>query len=214
MTNATYVTGRKRYGRPQAVLFADNAGTLDSGIYVPNGYEVGALVPEGTDESLIDQFMILSDHNRGQLDLSKNRIETRKRMISGRMRSYHVADKLELSLSWTDLPSRAFSQRPDFDEEGATDLKPTKYNNPNMYTVDGGAGGIDLLNWYETHEGSFWVYLAYDKRNAYGDDDAAYGHLAQYNQIVEMQFADFSYNVKQRGSNMDFWDINLRLEEV
>lgn len=223
MSSAAYITGRKKYNRPQAVLFADNPGRLDSGLYVPNGYEFGATVPEGTDESLIDQFIVLSDHNRGDLDFSKNRIETKKRMINGRLRSYHVADKFELSLSWSDLPSRAFKQRPDFNTDGVTDLsneapsrntEGTIYTPQNAYTVDGGAGGVELLEWYENHEGSFWVYLSYDKYNNFGNDDAAYGHLAQYNQIIEMQFADFSYNVKSRGNNIDLWDISLRLEEV
>ena len=41
-------TTQKRYQRPQAVLWSNNAGTLVNGLYVPNGYEVGEDVPEET----------------------------------------------------------------------------------------------------------------------------------------------------------------------
>ena len=42
MTTSAYMSGRKRYQRPQAALWSNNAGTLTGGLYVPNGYEVGA----------------------------------------------------------------------------------------------------------------------------------------------------------------------------
>jgi hypothetical protein len=44
MATAAYMTGRKRYQRPEAILWSNNSGTLTSGLYVPNGYEVGAVV--------------------------------------------------------------------------------------------------------------------------------------------------------------------------
>ncbi len=114
MATAAYLTGRRKYQRPQAILWSDNAGTLTSGVYVPNGYEVGADVPEGTDPSLIDQFLILSDHNRGEIGFTPQRIEQRQRTINGRMRSYHIADKLSMSVSWNMLPSRGYSRLPNF----------------------------------------------------------------------------------------------------
>ena len=107
MATATYMTGRKKWTRPQAILWSDNIGTLTDGLYVPNGYEIGATVPENTDESLIDQFLILSDHNRGPMDFKPVRIEQRQRTVNGRMRSYHIADKKTFTVSWTDLPSRS-----------------------------------------------------------------------------------------------------------
>ena len=110
MATAAYLTGRKRFQRPQAILWSENAGTLVDGLYVPNGYEVGADVPEETDPSLIDQFLILSDHNRGEISFQPQRIEQRQRTINGRMRSYHIADKLSISWTWSNLPSRAFFQ--------------------------------------------------------------------------------------------------------
>jgi hypothetical protein len=215
MATAAYMTGRKRYQRPEAVLWSNNSGTLTSGVYVPNGFEVGAVVPGGTDEDLIDQFLILSDNNRGEINFNQQRIEKRQRTINGRMRSYHIADKLSISMSWNMLPSRAYFEVADFDSTGISPYK----NTLGEFTTDGGAGGVAILDWYQSHPGPFFMYLAYDKYSNFktGGEitDASFGHLAQYNQIIEVYFADFNYSVVKRGgSTYDFWNINLTLEEV
>lgn len=212
MATAAYLSGRKRYARPQGVLWSDNPGTLTGGVYVPNGYEVGADVPGGTDPSLIDQFLILSDHNRGEISFTPQRIEQRQRTINGRMRSYHIADKMTISFSWNLLPSRSFFQNAEFDP--TTGISPYQ-NNLQEFTADGGAGGVEILDWYNAHPGPFWMYLAYDKYSNFGDDNAAFGHLAQYNEIIQVYFADFNYSVVKRGgSNFDLWNISVTLEEV
>jgi hypothetical protein len=201
-----YLIGRKMMpsGRPQAMLFSENPGILDEGYYIPQGEE-------------FKDFIILSDHNRKQIQFKPNRIETKVRTVNGRMRSYHIADKLSISTSWDNLPSRASSADLAPDESGtlivgANDL---------VYTVDGGAGGVDLLNWYENHQGSFWVFLAYDKFNNFETRDGEleivndYSRMGQYNQIVEVFFEDFQYDVVARGrTTHDFWNISLSLEEV
>jgi|LakMenEpi03Aug12_release.lakeMendotaPanAssembly.Ray.scaffolds.fasta_scaffold06115_10 hypothetical protein len=212
MATAGYLTGRKRYQRPQAVLWSNNAGTLVNGLYVPNGYEVGEDVPEGTDQNLIDQFLILSDHNRGEINFQNQRLEQRQRTVNGRMRSYHIADKIGISWSWNMLPSRAFYQNAEFNS--TTGVSPYQ-NNTQEFTADGGAGGVEILDWYQNHTGPFWMYLAYDKYSNFGDDNNAFGHLAQYNQIIQVYFADFSYSVVKRGgNNFDLWNISVTLEEV
>ncbi len=215
MATAAYMTGRKRYQRPEAVLWSNNSGTLTSGLYVPNGFEVGAVVPGGTDQDLIDQFLILSDNNRGEINFNQQRIEKRQRTINGRMRSYHIADKLSISMSWNMLPSRAYFEVADFSSTGTSPYK----NTLGEFTTDGGAGGVAILDWYQSHPGPFFMYLAYDKYSNFktGGEitDASFGHLAQYNQIIEVYFADFNYSVVKRGgSTYDFWNINLTLEEV
>jgi len=211
MATAAYLTGRRRYQRPQALLWSENAGTLVDGVYLPTGFEIGAEVPAETDEALLDQFLVLSDHNRGELQFNPTRIEQRQRTINGRMRSYHIADKLTMNLSWNNLPSRSYYQDPSFNASGISPYK----NSNGEFTADGGAGGVELLDWYENHPGPFWIYLAYDKYSNFGKDDAAFGHLAQYNQIMQVYFADFSYTVTKRGgSNHDLWNISVTLEEV
>lgn len=220
MATAAYLTGRRRYQRPQAILWSENSGTLvatptlenpDLKVYVPNGYEVGANPGAEIDTSLFDQFMILSDHNRADMQFNPQRIEQRQRTINGRMRSYHIADKLSMSVSWNMLPSRSHDGVADFDSSGISPFKGTT----GEYTADGGAGGAQLLDWYQNHQGPFWMYLAYDKYTNFGNDDLAFSHLTQYTQIMQVYITDFSYTVAKRGgSNFDFWNISVTLEEV
>ena len=211
MATAAYLTGRRRYQRPQALLWSENPGTLVNGVYLPTGYEIQGNFDASANTSLINQFLILSDHNRGELNFTPTRIEQRQRTINGRMRSYHIADKLTMSVSWTNLPSRSYYQDAGFLSTG---LSPEK-NTTNEFTSDGGAGGVELLDWYENHKGPFWMFLAYDKYSNFGKDDADYSHLAQYNQIMQVYIADFSYSVVKRGgSNHDLWNISVSLEEV
>lgn len=196
MASSNYMAGRKTYARPQALLFSENPGTLIDGKYVPTGDE-------------ISDFIILSDHNRSSLDFGVQRIENRQRTVNGRMRSYWIADKRTLSVSWTMIPSRAYSLEPNFDS--STGL-PTGIGSE--YTVDGGAGGAELLDWYENHYGTFYVYLAYDKL-AVNTGDEAYGKLSEYAEVLEMYITDFTWNVQKRGgTNFDMWDVSISLEEA
>lgn len=213
MATSTYMSGRKRYQRPQAMLWSENPGILVDGKLIPDGLEIGADPDLAISESSLNQFLILSDDNRNPLDFSPIRIEKRERMINGRMRSYHIADKLTLSTSWTMLPSRGYAAYPDFNLNGRSE---SMYKNGGLeYTSDGGAGGIDILDWYDNHKGSFWVFLSYDKRSNFGTDTESYNHLAEYSQVMEMFIADFNYSVQKRGgTNHDFWNISITLEEV
>lgn len=195
MASQSYMTGRQKYGRPQALLLANNPGILED----------GKITPQGTE--FVD-FIILSDDNRDSISFSIDRIETRKRMINGRQRSYHVADKLKLGTSWKMLCSRAFASDPSFNNQGQTVL-----GSQSKYTTDGGAGGVDLLNWYENNTGSFWVYLAYDNHDNFASDSL--NKLNQYNEVVEVFFSNFSYSVEKRGgSTHDYWNVDIELEEV
>lgn len=214
MASSAYMAGRRSYlngaTRPQAILFSDNAGTLESGMYVPNGNE-------GED------FIILTDGNRSEISMSNQRIEQRQRMVNGNMRSYWMADKLNLSTSWSRIPSRAYSEYVTFDPaNGQIDNDPSTYS---MYTVDGGAGGVDILSWYEDHVGPFYVFLGYDKFRIDGSEN--YNRLSGYNQVLKMYVSSFDYDIEKRGGtntgNMwsdnktvgfDFWNISISLEEV
>jgi len=211
MATSAYLTGRRRYTRPQGILWANNPGTLSNGLYVPNGIEVGADTDE-TDLNLLDQFIILSDHNRGDMQFNTQRIEQRQRTINGRMRSFHIADKLSMSVSWNMLPSRGYSGLANFNE--TTGIAPNE-GSQLEYTADGGAGGVELLDWYETHQGPFWMYLAYDKYTNLEGQNYQYTGLNRYNQIIQVYFADFNYSVVKRGAtNHDLWNISVTLEEV
>jgi hypothetical protein len=211
-------TGRKRYHRPHAILFSENSGYISNGNILPIGYEIGVDEETVTDDSPLNSFLILSDDNRKALDFGSIRIEKRERMINGRMRSYHIADKATLSVSWDMLPSRSFSQLPAFDaasgrSDNVSSGKPNSQDT--SYTTDGGAGGAEILEWYNQHKGSFWVFLAYDNYKNFGDSESAYSNLGIYNDVLEMFITDFNYSVVKRGgSNHDLWNISITLEEV
>jgi hypothetical protein len=165
----------------------------------------------------VGEFLILSDHNRKDISFKPERIEKRERTVNGRMRSYHIADKMTISTSWDMLPSRAFSVNPQFNV--ATGLPTasvglTQLSTDRQYTVDGGAGGNELLDWYQNHTGSFYVFLAYDKKGNFAET-GQYSHLAEYNEVIEMFITSFDYTVVKRGgSNFDFWNVSVTLEEV
>lgn len=224
MTTSKYLygdvsnTGRKKYSRPQAILFSENSGVILNGQYVPSGYEVGVDASSIVDLEPQDSFIILSDDNRKALDFKSIRIEKRERMVNGRMRSYHIADKAVLSVSWDLLPSRSFSSLPLFNAvTGKTSMSSSGQpgSADTSYTTDGGAGGAEMLSWYKEHPGSFWVFLAYDNYKNFGSDAAAYENIKSYNEVVEMFITDFSYSVVSRGgSNHDLWNISITLEEV
>ncbi len=213
----TYMQRRKKYNRPSAMLWSENSGTLiedptsttvpKKKIYIPSGFEVGANTDDIDDPQMIDQFLMLTDDNRSPLDFSDERIEKRERMINGRMRSYHIADKMKLSTSWSMIPSRSHSDVPNFDP--STGIPANK-----AYTTDGGAGGADMLEWYDAHKGSFWVFLAYDRKGIFKGLPDSYDHLRQYNQLIEMFISNFTYSVEKRGTNFDYWNVSVTLEEV
>lgn len=213
MAGNQYMTGRRKYTRPQGVLFSENAGALNLNYWAPIGYEVGTNPALITDESLANQFIILSDDGRSAMDFSPTRIENRQRTINGRMRSYHIADKMTLSISWDMLPSRAYSELANFNP---TTGKSSNTTTP--YTTDGGAGGVEILDWYNNHPDSFWVFLSYDNYKELGHDGptpTSSNNMLLYNEVLEMFISDFSYSVVKRGgSTHDFWNVSITLEEV
>jgi hypothetical protein len=194
MVSSAYLSGRKKYTRPQAVIFSNNSGGIIDGVPEIIGSEG-------------DDFIFLSDHNRSDISFSTNRLENRKRMVNGHMRSYHIADKVNISFSYSLLPSRSFSGEQSFSASGQY------VSNLVEYTDDGGAGGSELLDWYESNPGSFYVFISYDKPQNFSVD--VYGKLDKYSDVLEVFFSDFSYNVVKRGqTNHDLWDVSIALEEV
>jgi hypothetical protein len=105
------------------------------------------------------------------------------------------------------LPSRSFNTDPNFTESGIITPGVTQY------TSDGGAGGVEILKWYEENTGPFHMFLAYDMYENFTNDK--YNNLRKYNDVVEVYFSSFNYNVVKRGgSNFDFWNVSVTLEEV
>jgi hypothetical protein len=243
------MNGRKKWSRPQAMVWCDLPPRLENGLYIPAGHELGSdILPEEN-----KSFLILSDHNRAEISMANERIEQRQRMANGTMRSFFIADKLSIDTSWSMLPSRSFKTYPNFrnidsnstsidnsgepvlitnknvdhDNNSNTPLQSRKipaygsaYEADQQYTVDGGAGGGEMLEWYENHTGPFWVLLSYDKyanfdNGTISGNNAARQRLAQYSEAKQMYISNFNYSVAKRGgSNFDMWNVSVTLEEV
>jgi hypothetical protein len=246
-TTPEYMDGRKTWFRPQAMVWCEEMPTVDAnGKFIPVGYEIGSDTTDIPGANLQPSFMIISDHNRSAIDITNERIEQRQRMANGTMRSFFIADKLSISTSWSMLPSRSFKDYPGFNNENTSEAenvdtsgKPQLMAQPyaggpevpavpsgsklypqEQYTADGGAGGGEMLDWYENHTGPFWVLLSYDKYANFSDgtitgNNAARQKLGQYSEARQMFISSFSHSVVKRGrNNFDMWDISVTLEEV
>lgn len=77
----------------------------------------------------------LSDHGRGEVERSPERIGSSVRTARGRLKKNHVADKWSFSLTWSRLPER--------------DTK----------TIDGFWGAQSIINFYNATSGEFTLSL-------------------------------------------------------
>lgn len=139
------------------------------------------------------QYLYLTDDSRSELQVSLERIEYKKRMINGRMRSYHVADKKTFSVSWKDLPS------------ARNELSEVRFS----ASANGWASSQQMLDWYKNHTDSFYLTLVYDTPTSSSSIPLRYS-LETYNVF----FDDFSYVIKKRGQTHDLWDLSMSLVEV
>lgn len=77
----------------------------------------------------------LTDHNRSELAISPDRIENKKRMANGTLRTFFVAQKRSFKTSWEDVPR------------------------DDNQTVDGFMGVDSMKDFYDLHKGSFEIVL-------------------------------------------------------
>lgn len=85
----------------------------------------------------------LTDHNRGPVEVSTERIENRVRTQGGDMRKYYRADKHSFSVSWQQLPET------------------------NADTIDGELGAREIQDFYLATTDDFTLTITYDN----GDTD-------------------------------------------
>ena len=199
-TGNTYISNRKKWSHPQAMIWSRDPGTI-----VQSGAMTGVVEPRGTEG--VD-FVVTSDHNRSPLALDMQRIESRTRMVSGNMRSYYTADKANLNVSWSLLPSRAFPVETTFQNDGSHSPM-----NECEFTADGGCGGVDMLSWYSETIGPMWVFLAYDRYDNNEGSSNQFGLNYNYVDRKQMFFSSFNYAVEKRGI-YDMWNVSCSLEEA
>ena len=174
----------KKWTRPALIIFCkDEPITVTASI---GKYDLGSTA--GTD------YIYLTDDNRSELGIGVDRIETKKRMINGTMRSYHIADKKTFSVSWRDLPS---SRTGISETDGTSDSK--------------WAAGKQMADWYQNHTNSFWMLIVYDGNNAINSSQTPLKYSVEKYNVF---FNSFDYNVITRGSQYDHWDVSMALVEA
>jgi hypothetical protein len=178
----------KIWSRPALVLFTENEPIATD--LAEGQWSIGN---SGT-------YMYLTDDNRSDLSVSVDRIEYKKRMINGTMRSYHVADKKSFNISWNNIPSRA-----EFVSEVSL-----KRSGTNLTT--NWAGASEMKKWHQDHNGSFYMLLVYDY-----DYKETYANSVTLEKSIEYYkvfFETFTYNVTKRGGIYDLWDVSMSLVEA
>lgn len=133
----------------------------------------------------------ISDHNRQPLDISVERIESSSRMVNGTMRRQSIAKKRTFDISWEMFPSK---------------INPSYAGKTGMGTVDGGLAGEDIEAFHNATDGAFKIRLrkGIDEAKAITAND-----IEEYTVMI----TDFSKSVEKRGV-VDFWSLNITLEEV
>ena len=175
---------QKTWYRPSLMIFTKNQPVESNA--VDGSWFIGDTA--GTD------YLFLTDDSRAPLDVSVERIEFRNRMINGRMRTYHVADKKSFSTSWENLPSQV---------DGISETR----KNPNSAW----AAGKEMLSWYQDHSDSFWLMLVYDTPNAEGTGDIPIRYRVETYNVF---FESFNYTITKRGQLYDFWNVSMSLVEA
>lgn len=139
-------------------------------------------------------FYYLTDDNRSELQINIERMEYRKRMINGRMRSYHVADKKSFNVSWNNLETK---------HEKVSEYIRNYEPQPEKL-----ASAKRIVQWYNEHPGSFYLTLIYDAPGSIQEN------IKYRLEIYEVFFDNFNYSIKYRGEDTDVWDISMSLVEA
>jgi hypothetical protein len=182
-------------------------------------------------------WITLTDHNRQPISFSYDQVSKEARMANGYLRKYVVAQKRNVSVDWSMVPSVASVQT--IITTGSTSLVDTVSN----LTVDGRAGGAWLKEFYETNVFiPIWVKITHSTASATGDYTngffpSASVYTSQMNsasyfsyptvanpigtpllpaqpEIFYGYMSEFSYNVQKRFSYTDYVDMSLRISEI
>ena len=174
----------KKWLRPSLIIFCENEPISGTG-------------GDAGKWDLGTNYLYLTDDGRDPVSVDPQRIEYKQRMLNGRLRSYYVTDKVNISTSWNNLPSRSQDTSRKYISEYDKRTTSIKY-----------AAGQELKDWYETYTGDFWVLLVYDGGSNTQMD------LAKQVEKYNVFFETFNYTVVKRGQHNDLWDVNISLVEA
>jgi len=126
----------------------------------------------------------LTEHNRSPISVDVQRFEQTSRMANGSLRKLFIADKKNISTSWSMVPSYS------------------------TMTVDAGWGAEDIKAFYLSAkgQGTFNVRIAYN--SARTEDFAASFTSCSFNMIKR------NVKEKAADTAQAFWDVSISLEEV
>jgi len=138
----------------------------------------------GTD-AVTPTWTKVSEHNRSAINIDVDRIEKTQRMSNGSLRKIWIADKKNISSSWSSFPTYS------------------------TMTVDGGMGAEDIRAFYlNKGKGTFKVKISYNAVSA-RDEILLASFTSCTFSISKRNVRSSSASVPQ-----EFWDVSLSLEEV
>lgn len=146
-------------------------------------------------------YIYLTDDNRGPVAVTPQRIETKQRMLNGRMRSHFVTDKKSFSTSWDNLPSRSAEGSGEDDRKYISEYEKRTSGFSIKY-----AAGQDIKDWYETYTGDFWMMLVYDANFVALNSNQV--------EVYNVFFEGFDYSIEKRGQYNDLWSVSINLVEA
>jgi lipoprotein NlpI len=126
----------------------------------------------------------LTEHNRSPISIDTQRFEQTARMANGSLRKLFIADKKNVSTSWSMVPSYS------------------------TMTVDGGWGAEDIKTFYLSAkgQGTFNARIAYNTTRT--EDFVASFTSCSFNLIKR------NVKEKAADTAQAFWDVTIALEEV
>jgi hypothetical protein len=127
----------------------------------------------------------ISEHNRSAINIDVDRFEKTQRMSNGSLRKIWIADKKNISSSWSNLPTYS------------------------TLTVDGGMGAEDIRAFYlNKGKGTFKIKISYNAVTA-RDEIVLASFTSCTFSISKRNVRSSLASVPQ-----EFWDVSLSLEEV
>lgn len=146
---------------------------------------VGSLIFFEKTVLAVTSWQALSEHNRAAATMDVTRIEKTQRMSNGTLRKIFIADKQNLSVSWTALPSYS------------------------TMTVDGHWGAMDIKDFYQNSgQGSVKVKVSPNGTDLRSKEITMSFTSATFN-LTKRNVKMNGLSVPQ-----EFWDVSISLEEV
>lgn len=133
----------------------------------------------------------ITDHNRGPLSITVERIQKQNRMADGTLRRYSVSKKRTFNVSWDMIPSKRNA---------------TYGGKTGITTVDGGWAGEDIETFHNANNGRIYMKLRKGADEAKAISDGTI-------ETVQVMISDFSKEIVKRGI-VDFWSLSITMEEI